>query len=127
MKLGAERLGMNKVVATNYPLEIQAEVQLPNGNIGTIPRYLYEKLGQGAVPKATLEQDPYMLKPKYEVTPTPFTNGNPYTSADLTETPERDLGGVSASERALLMENVLYDPILFKANRGAVVKHTLKD
>ena len=124
-ELGTERLNMNKTVAANYPLEIQAEVQLPNGSNGTIKKYLFEKLGQGAVPKATLEQDPNMSKPKYTVYPLPSPNGNPYISADLTTPPARDLGGVSASERALLAENRLTEPILFKANMGAVEKLTL--
>tara|TARA_B100001059_G_C17738707_1_gene530340 strand:- start:519 stop:1115 length:597 start_codon:yes stop_codon:yes gene_type:complete len=122
--LGSERLDQAKGTAQIFPNEIRAYV--PSSETGapvTITRYLMEKLGQAAVPKAALDYDVFS-RPTHTVTPTPRNDTGVYTSPELFTLPERDPMGVSASESALAASQYLTENVTFQPNNGAVVKVT---
>ena len=123
--LATERLDQAKETVQIFPDLIRAYVP-SNETAGALvsrTRYMREKLGPAAVPKAALDYDVFS-RPTHTVTPTPGNDTGVYTSPELFTLPERDPMGVSASERALALSQYLTENVTFQPNNGAVVKVT---
>tara|TARA_B100000963_G_C22556342_1_gene639208 strand:- start:516 stop:1064 length:549 start_codon:yes stop_codon:yes gene_type:complete len=122
--LATERLEQSKETTHIFPNEIRAYVRSSETDASvTIPRFLRDKLGPAAVPKAALDYDVFS-KPTYTVTPTPGNDTGVYTSSNLSMPPPRDPLGVTASETEEAASRYLNENVTFEAKNGAVVKVT---
>ena len=120
--LGTEQIEQAKSTTQAFPLELEAKVRSPNGTDSvSIQEFMYFKLGDAAVPKATLEDTPFKA-PRYLIPDTPVANPSRYVSNGLGNSPARDLMAVIESERAQLADAYLNEETTFEANKGAVLK-----
>ena len=122
--LGTEQIEQAKSTTGAFPLELEAKVPSPNGtDLVSIPEYMYLKLGDAAVPKATLEATPFKAA-RYQISATPVANPSQYVSNGLGNSPAIDPMAVIESERAQFADAYLNEETTFEANKGAVLKVT---